>query len=41
MRNELTLNILGPLAFVLLAAALPAAHADSGRPLTTVRVETR
>jgi len=41
MRNELISRSLQPLAFVLLAAALPAAHADSGRPLPTVRVETR
>jgi RND family efflux transporter MFP subunit len=43
MRYELISNALGPLAFVLLASAftLPAAHADSGRPAQTVRVETR
>jgi RND family efflux transporter MFP subunit len=41
MRNDLLSRGLGPLALVLLAAALPAAHADSGRPAPTVRVETR
>jgi RND family efflux transporter MFP subunit len=41
MRNDLLSRSLGPLAIVLFAAALPAAHADSGRPLPTVRVETR
>jgi RND family efflux transporter MFP subunit len=41
MRNDLLSRCLGPLAFVALAAALPAAHADNGRPAPTVRVETR
>jgi len=41
MRNELLSRSLRPLAFAFLAAGLPAAHADSGRPLPTVRVETR
>jgi len=41
MRNDLLSRNLAPLAFALLAAALPAAHADSGQPALTVRVETR
>ena len=41
MRNELISRSLQPLAFVLLAATLPAAHADNGRAAQTVRVETR
>jgi RND family efflux transporter MFP subunit len=41
MRNDLLSRCVVPLAFVVLSAALPAAHADSGRPAPTVRVETR
>jgi len=41
MRNDILSRSLGPLAFVLLAAALPAAYADNGRASQTVRVETR
>lgn len=41
MRNDFLSRSLRPLAFVLLAAALPSAHADNGPAAQTVRVETR
>jgi RND family efflux transporter MFP subunit len=41
MRTDPFTRPLRALAFVLLAAGLPATHADGGRPVPTVRVETR